>query len=322
MAFSRFGIIGNFKRRLSVSTVLVVLCALTFFTFMRFSIEFTGWLQLILNAEPLTDLQEQRIQEWLLAQWFLLSEIGLWSKDGYPTLLLQTSLDSADEISTVTQNVEWLLIEERIIASQDDVLEQSVIGPSVGDYVTRSALNALLLGMVFMGVYILFAFASMRDFISPPLLAWITIITIIFDILIPAGAYGVLMAMNQAAQVDVIFIIALLTIMGYSINDTIIILDRVRENFLLSKDAIMSGKLSRLQVFEDSVWQTMKRSIGTSLTTFLVVVVMFVFGTWVLKLFAFVLWFGVLAGSFSSIFLAAPLAYLLSWKENIADIRK
>jgi preprotein translocase SecF subunit len=312
----RFDIIGKFKRWLVVAWVMAFLWWLLFFSFMRYSIEFTGWLQLILDTNDLSSLQEQRIEAGLVAEWFLPTDIGLWTKDGYPTLLLQTSFASAEQISSVTSVILALLVDEGIIDSDDDILEQSVIGPSVWDYVTKSAMNALLLGMLFMGIYILFAFASMRDFISPQLLAGITIITVLFDILVPAGAYGILMALNPAAQVDMIFVIALLTIMGYSINDTIIILDRVRENFLLAKEQIVSGKLTRREVFEKSVWQTMKRSIGTSLTTFLVVVVMFVFGTWVLKLFAFVLWFGVLAGSYSSIFLAAPLAYVLSWQEK------
>ena len=78
----------------------------------------------------------------------------------------------------------------------------------------------------------------MRHFISPAMLGLITIVTMLFDVLVPAGAYGVLMAFNPAAQVDMIFVIALLTIMGYSINDTIIILDRVRENFGLYKGKI------------------------------------------------------------------------------------
>lgn len=89
-----------------------------------------------------------------------------------------------------------------------------------------------------MGAYILFAFAGMRDFVSPGLLGVITVLTMIFDVIVPAGAYGVLMAFNNAVQVDTIFIVSLLTIMGYSINDTIIILDRVRENFFLHENQL------------------------------------------------------------------------------------
>jgi SecD/SecF fusion protein len=99
----------------------------------------------------------------------------------------------------------------------------------------------------------------------------------------------------------------LLTTMGYSINDTIIIFDRIRENL-----ANMWSKVKDIaQVFEDSLWQTMSRSIGTSLSTFLVVLAMYLIGTGDLSRFAFSMWLWVLSGSISSIFLAAPLAYLI-----------
>jgi preprotein translocase SecF subunit len=131
---------------------------------------------------------------------------------------------------------------------------------------------------------------------------------------VPAGMYGLWMAINPAIQIDAIFIIALLTIMGYSINDTIIIFDRVRENYAKHEDEYNEGKRKVDELFEDSLRQTMKRSLGTSFTTFLVVTAMWLFGTGALKLFAFTFGVGVIFGSFSSIFFAAPLAYLFSKK--------
>lgn len=83
-----------------------------------------------------------------------------------------------------------------------------------------------------MAIYILISFREMRHLVSPLLLAVITVFTMLFDIAFPAGMYGLWMQANSAIQIDAIFIVALLTIMGYSINDTIIIFDRVRENFL------------------------------------------------------------------------------------------
>lgn len=230
--------------------------------------------------------------------------------------MIQTNVDNNEVVAQIAATVIKTLTEKKVIGSADDILEQSVIGPSVGDYITKSAQKALIWGIVCMAAYILFAFAGMRDFVSPGLLGIITVFTMIFDIVVPAGAYGVYMALNQAVQVDMIFIVSLLTIMGYSINDTIIILDRVRENFFLQESSLSKGKITRAEIFEMSVWQTMRRSIGTSLTTFLVVLIMYIFGTGVLKLFAFTLAFGVLSGSYSSIFVAIPLAYVLSGGEK------
>jgi SecD/SecF fusion protein len=119
------------------------------------------------------------------------------------------------------------------------------------------------------------------------------------------------MSINSTIQIDTIFIIAILTTMWYSINDTIVIFDRIREN-LQNKG---TGKdISHGKVFEDSLWQTMRRSIGTSLSTLLVVVAMFLFGSGVIQGFAFAIGIWVIAWSYSSIFIAAPLAYIVSGK--------
>jgi len=154
----------------------------------------------------------------------------------------------------------------------------------------------------------------MRGLISPLLLGAVTIITMIFDIAVAAGAYGLLMKFNAAVQVDTIFIIALLTVMGYSINDTIVIFDRLRENFIDKRTQLGKDQISRAEIFESSLWQTMRRSLATGAATLGVIIIMWFFGTGLLKMFAFTLGVGILSGTYSSIFIAAPLVYLLSRK--------
>jgi len=88
-----------------------------------------------------------------------------------------------------------------------------VIGPSIGDYITKSARQALIWGTILMAIYILFSFAGMRKVISPFLLAIVTIFTMIFDVSFASGVYGMMMSLNETIQVDTIFIIALLTVM-------------------------------------------------------------------------------------------------------------
>jgi preprotein translocase SecF subunit len=127
------------------------------------------------------------------------------------------------------------------------------------------------------------------------------------------GAYGVWMAISETVQVDTIFIIALLTIMWYCINDTIVIFDRIRENLVSKKS---SKDMIYGEVFEKSIRDSLQRSIATSISTILVVICMFIFGTWVIKTFSFTIWIWVIFGTFASIFLAAPIAYLLTWKYN------
>jgi len=209
--------------------------------------------------------------------------------------------------------VQQFLIDNTYIADETGILQASITGPSVGAYMQSAALRAIIIGIIFMVVYMLFSFAAIRKVVPPSILASVTIVTMLFDILIPAGAYGLLMLINPTVQVDTIFIIAILTIIGYSINDTIVIFDRIREN-AESVIAEKSKNILYAKIFEDSIWQTMRRSLGTSLSTLLVVVTMYFFGTGVIKLFAFTTGIGVLAGTVSSIFIAVPLAYLLLGK--------
>jgi SecD/SecF fusion protein len=130
----------------------------------------------------------------------------------------------------------------------------------------------------------------------------------IFDVSIPAGAYGIWMMFDKTIMIDSVFIIALLTNMGYSINDTIIIFDRVREN-IQNKGSVKGTLFGK--IFEDSLWQTMRRSLGTVLATLLVIVCMFILGSGVIRQFAFTIGMGVIFGSYSSIFISGPLAYIL-----------
>lgn len=138
----------------------------------------------------------------------------------------------------------------------------------------------------------------------------------LFDVIIPAGAYGLWMAIDSTITIDTIFIISILTVMSYSINDTIIILDRIRENIAKQHDALEKGTALYGQLIEDSIWQTMRRSLGTGITTLLVTLTMFIFGTAMLQKFAFTIAIGIISGTFSSLFFATALLYILLGKRK------
>jgi preprotein translocase SecF subunit len=182
-----------------------------------------------------------------------------------------------------------------------------------------SAFQALIVGMILMVIYMLFAFAKIRKDIPAQVLGVSVLSVLIFNVLITLGAYGIRMMFNSTIQVDTVFIIAVLTVIAYGVNDVIVIFDRVRENILKSaKDKnVVIGR-----VIEDSLRQTMRRSIGTSLSTLLVLITMFIFGTGVLQQFAFTVGIGVIAAAFGSIFLGGPLAYLLmgKFKSEVAKL--
>ena len=276
------------------------------------SIDFTGGMQ-IRVANVLNDSFEKNATSYLAEQW--INEVAITTKaeESFTDIIIKTSTSDDSQVTQIANSIQSFLIENNYIADEEGILQSSITGPSVGAYMQSAALRAVIIGIIFMVVYMLFSFAGIRKSISPSILASVTVVTMFFDILIPAGAYGLLMLINPTIQVDTVFIIAILTIMGYSINDTIIIFDRIRENM----ENVATEKNKNIiygQIFEDSIWQTMRRSIGTSVSTLMVIVAMYFFGTGVIKLFAFTTGIGVLAGTMSSIFIAGPLAYLLMGK--------
>lgn len=307
-----FPIIPRAHMRIGFWIVAMVLWLLAFFSFQRYSIQFTGWIEMVLDTPTIQQNVADSVAQSLQSAGFTPGQITVWTKDSFASLLVQLSLSSDEHVQKVTEILKTTLTDVGAIQSADNVLEQSIIWPSIWEYMKKSAMRALFRWLLLMAWYILIAFRVMRHLISPALLWVITILTMVFDIAFPAWMYGVWMSLNPVVQVDAVFIIALLTIMWYSINDTIIIFDRVRENYIAHEEEFDKGKGDIAELFEKSLWQTMKRSLGTSFTTFLVVAAMWIFWTWALKLFAFTFGVGVISWSFSSIFFAAPLAYLFS----------
>lgn len=186
----------------------------------------------------------------------------------------------------------------------------SAIGPSISKELTTKSVLAVILVSLAIILFITFAFRG----VSKPVASWkyglITITTLLHDILIPAGLYAYL-GYAFGAEVDTLFVVALLTILGISISDTIVIFDRIREN--------LKKKIS--QSFEEvvgaSLSQSFTRSINTSLTVIIVLLALFFFGPEPTKWFALTLATGMIVGTYSSIFVASPLLTLVEkWQRN------
>lgn len=307
----RFSIMKRSPIWLVISVLLISLSLFLFLNNSRYSEEFTGWVSLWINADLNLEKEKTNIENYLEQKEYQDINVSLQLEDGITIIKIHTKVDTDEKVADLSKEIKTYLLENEVISSSDQVVQQTVTGPSVGSYMQKAAFRALMFGLLFIIIYMLFSFAAIRNYIPPVVLAVVTVATMIFDITIPAWAYWLWMGINQTIQIDTIFIIAILTTMWYSINDTIIIFDRIRENLQnkwTGKD-ILYGK-----IFEDSLWQTMKRSIWTSLSTLLVVVAMFFFGSWVIKSFALVIWVWVVWWSLSSIFIAAPLAYIILWK--------
>lgn len=174
------------------------------------------------------------------------------------------------------------------------------IGPSVGRELTRKAVVAIIVVVIAIVLYIAFAFRG----VSKPVSSWkyglIAIATLVHDIAIPAGVFA-LLGHFHGAEVDTLFVVALLTVLGISVSDTIVVFDRIRENL---KNRIAP---TFPETVGKSLSQTFVRSINTSLTVILVLIALFFFGPAATKNFALVLIVGMFFGTYSSIFVASPI---------------
>lgn len=212
---------------------------------------------------------------------------------------------------------------DEILASFGTVeeVQYNSVGPSIGAELVRKAWWAIGLVSLCTILFIAFAFRG----VSKPVSSWkygvVAIVTLLHDILIPTGYFAYLGHAHDA-EVGVLFIVALLTILGISINDTIVVFDRIRENLMMNEEK------KQHQEFEFVVWksikQTLTRSVNTSLTVIIMLVTLYILGPASTKDFALVLTIGMIAGTYSSIFLASPLLVIISerWKSNEPEIKK
>jgi preprotein translocase subunit SecF len=188
------------------------------------------------------------------------------------------------------------------LEGQYEMQEQSFtsIGPSIGGEIKRKALISITLVILAIIAFVAFAFRQ----VSKPIESWkyglIAIVALIHDVLIPAGIFS-LLGYFFGAEADMLFVVALLTIMGLSVNDTIVIFDRVRENI---KNKVSTDFSETVGL---SIRQTIARSVNTSITVIFALLALYFFGPASTKYFALVLTAGMFFGTYSSIFLAAPL---------------
>jgi preprotein translocase subunit SecF len=173
-----------------------------------------------------------------------------------------------------------------------DLQKADKVGATIGEELKTSAFYALILGCILIVLYITIRFEFK--------FAMAAVIALFHDVIISVGGIALL-----GYEINTPFIAAVLTILGYSINDTIVVFDRIRET-LKRKNSPELGDAINI-----SINQVMTRSINTSLTTFLAVIAILVFGGESLKTFITTLLIGVVAGTYSSIFVASPLVYLL-----------
>jgi preprotein translocase subunit SecF len=181
------------------------------------------------------------------------------------------------------------------------------VGPTIGAELRSRAITAMILVLLAISLYIAFSFRKA----SKPVTSWkyglITLVTLAHDVIIPAGMLAVL-GKFMGIEMDTNSIVALLVVMGFSVHDTIVVFDRIREHLVRGETGDLAGIVNR------SVRETFVRSINTSLTLVLVLVALLVWGPESMFYFTLTILVGTVFGTYSSIFVASPLLYL--WGKN------
>lgn len=283
----------------AVSTLLVAACVVILMTNpLKFGIDFTGGslMELEFKGERPTPVQ---VSEEIAAL-----ELGesVAQTVGEKEMLLR--LKTLDE--PTHQKVRETLDEK--FGGVTELRFESV-GPTVGDELRKKALWSISLVLLGIALFVAYAFRK----VSRPVASWkygiVTLIVgLLHDVLIPLAAFA-LLGKYALAEVNSSFVAAILTVLGFSVHDTIVVFDRIRENLQKSGGAFE-------EIVERSVNETLARSINTSLTTLLPMVAILLYGGDSLKHFAFTLIIGLLAGTYSSIFLAAPLLVVMQKKSS------
>ncbi|BDQ04291.1 MAG: protein translocase subunit SecF [Ignavibacterium sp.] len=215
---------------------------------------------------------------------------------GFQTGKVSEELDNKQMLVRVGI-ADWIkeVLREKVKDNPFQVVKEDRVGPKIGEELKRDAVLAVLLSLVVILIYLGFRFKF--------IFAVGAVTALFHDVLITVGLYAVLYGVIPGLnlEIDLPVVAAFLTLVGYSINDTVIVFDRIRENMKIHKTMPLEELINK------SINQTMSRTIITGFTTLLAVFVLFILGGDVLRAFSFTLLFGIIIGTYSSIFVASAL---------------
>ncbi len=266
------------------------------------AIDFTGGTRLVVGLSCTTEtcakpIDISEVRSALSAKGFGNSVIQLIEGKGLYGVSIQTVDLDTEQRTTLQASIQEALKSSGEVDPQKSQIEK--IGPVIGSQLLTSGLTALLIS--FLGIAVYLGFRFQFDY------AVFAIVALLHDVLVTLGTFAWL-GLTAGVEVDSLFIVALLTICGFSVNDTVVIYDRIRENI---KNAEEGTPLS--DAVNSAVNQSLTRSINTTLTTVLPLIAIFIFGGATLKFFALALMIGFLSGVYSSIFNAT---ILFTWWRN------
>ena len=310
-----YNFMGMMKRSFTVFGIIIAACVVSFFIRgLAQSIDFTGGRNFVVQfeqqVEPETvrDLLKQKITEDNVQA----IALGTDKK----TIRITTNYRITEDSPNIDSEIEEFLYQSlkdgnllgegttlEIFIDRDNraggsIISSQKVGPSIADDIKTSAIWSVLFALVAIGLYILLCFRNVAYSVGAT-------VALAVDTVLIIGAYSLCYGwVPFSLEIDQTFIGAILTAIGYSINDKVVIFDRIREFFGLYP------KRNRLQLFNDSLNTTLARTINTSLSTLIVLLCIFVLGGDSIRSFAFAMILGVVIGTLTSLFIAAPVAYL------------
>ena len=310
---TRFDFMGTNKKSLIIVSAIILVCIGSFaLRGLSQSIDFTGGRNFKVQFE--NPVEPEQVRE-LIADKFgedvnvNVIAIGTDKK----TVRISTNYRIADEGNNVDSEIESYLYEtlkplltqnitlatfiDRDNHTGGSIVSSQKVGPSIADDIKTGAVWSVVLALIAIGLYILIRFRNIAYSIG-------SIVALTCDTIMIIGAYSLLWGIVPfSLEIDQTFIGAILTAIGYSINDKVVIFDRVREFFGLYP------KRDKRQLFNDSLNTTLARTINTSLSTLIVLLCIFILGGDSIRSFAFAMILGVVIGTLSSLFIASPIAY-------------
>jgi preprotein translocase subunit SecF len=295
-----FDFVNNRKIGYIVSAVLVLISlSAVAFKGLSYGIDFNGGTEMVVEFDREESVSEVRsILTDVLGSQPEVKQFGL-SRD----LLIRT------DVEMETGALRALILSTMAETFPDNnsiIIKSDVVGPRFADDLKRGALYAVIFSLVVIFLYILIRFRNVGYSVG-------TVSAIMHDVIIIMGLFTIFNEILPfSLDIDQTIIAAFLTIVGYSLNDTVVVFDRIRENSLIYKTMELGEMVNK------SINQTLSRTVVTSLTTLFVVIVLFIFGGEVLKGFAFALTVGIILGTYSTLFIAVPLLVDLKRKGLVA----
>jgi preprotein translocase subunit SecF len=293
-----YDFIGKRYTFMSISLAMIVISVISivFHGGLNLGIDFMGGVLVQVKFDKPVDIGELRTQ-------FTSGGLQNYNLQNFPNdnmiiLRIKGKLENSAELLKIIRDSLTKLTGSPVT----NIERVEYVGPVIGKYLAKQAVYALLLSFLGIIVYVAFRFKSSVWGVSG-------VIALVHDVFITVGLFSVL---NR--EINVMIIAALLTLAGYSINDTIVIFDRIRENLTLLR------KNPLAKILSDSINQTLSRTIITSLTVESVLLALFLFGGEVIHDFSLALLFGCFIGTYSTVFIASPIVY--EWLTYRAKIRK